>query len=222
MKRRLADLVAEKNKSKRSLTKQNKVYPNSSLRDTPCMCCANSAASGKSPGTCKNQGTEGAERCVRYDQGGNVCSPIPEVLLPFALHMCALRKACWKRENTAALNAAIHAWKVACELYVSGSFDGLYVREREEQDPKSPEIPRSIRRAMESRALKARAALRTPTKRGRGTGKGRTGGSGGDGSGGQGDDEDLDDDLSSEMTESDESGGDDNPGDVESDISEEP
>lgn len=53
---------------------------------------------------------------------------------------------------------------MACELYINGSFNGLFVRKREKEDPKSVEIPRSIRKAIENRASKASAALSTPTK----------------------------------------------------------
>ncbi|KAL2277542.1 hypothetical protein FJTKL_15375 [Diaporthe vaccinii] len=130
-----------------------------------CIGCANSAASGKSSGNCLDAEADDGNRCTRYDRGGNVCFDIPLVLVPTALHLCALRKALPKGyENTKALNNAIQAWKISRELYVSGAYDDLVVRAREDGDPEPVQIPVSIRKPIQKRALK-NAETNTPTKK---------------------------------------------------------
>ncbi|KAL2281066.1 hypothetical protein FJTKL_12086 [Diaporthe vaccinii] len=93
MKADIKALQSTNTKAKRAEKKKNKVYNDVSERDAPCIGCANSAASGKSVGNCLDAEADDGNRCTRYDRGSNVCADIPLVLVPVALHLCALRKA---------------------------------------------------------------------------------------------------------------------------------
>lgn len=164
MKADIKVLQSKNAKAKRAEKKKNKVYNVGSERDTPCMGCANSAASGKSIGDCLDTEDDDGNRCTRYDRGGNVCADIPDVLVPVALHLCALRKAAPAgHANSTALNSAIQAWKTGCELYVSGAYNDMVVRARQDGDPEPAEIPASIKKPIQKRALKN--VVSTPIKK---------------------------------------------------------
>lgn len=77
---------AELNKKKRSLQKKNKTLKLTGTRKAPCIVCVNSCAAGKSDGDCLDIESNGT-RCAHCDKGGKVCSKVPLVLLPFALHL---------------------------------------------------------------------------------------------------------------------------------------
>lgn len=102
------------------------------------IACVNSAATGKSSGECIDY-NGGRNHYSRYDRNGNTCAAVLIVLLPLAKKLITARK-----DNSEYTGNFITAWKVSYELFVSGSYDRLFVHTRENDNPAYKALPKSV------------------------------------------------------------------------------